>query len=119
MMKDKSAFKSMAVSALVIIFFLGVILIYYLMLESETSQRIIKNSELAAVTSSQKINNYLSNSIYAMKLVCHTLDNMIRDGRSNDEIADFIANQSIAIENITSRKSTELIYRRDEPDSSS
>ncbi|MBQ6908846.1 MAG: hypothetical protein IJQ63_08965 [Synergistaceae bacterium] len=54
-----------------------------------------------------------------MKLVCHTLDNMIRDGRSNDEIADFIANQSIAIENITSRKSTELIYRRDEPDSSS
>ena len=33
---------------------------------------------------------------------------MIRDGRSNDEIADFIANQSIAIENITSRKSTGL-----------
>nr|MBQ6740611.1 response regulator [Synergistaceae bacterium] len=72
------------------------------------SQRIIKNSELAAVTSSQKINNYLSNSIHAMKLVCHTLDNMIRDGRSNDDIADFIANQSIAIENITSRKSTGL-----------
>ncbi|MBQ9566300.1 MAG: hypothetical protein IJU98_12005, partial [Synergistaceae bacterium] len=103
-----STLRGATISALVTLFFLGVIIAYYLMLTSETRQRIIKSCELVAATSSQEINAYISTGIYAMRMTCYRLDNMIRDGWSKDEIANFIVNQSIAIESITSGKSTGL-----------
>ena len=59
MMKGKiktgaSALRGAAISALVILFFLGVIIAYYVMLTSETRQRLIKSSELVAVTAAQE-----------------------------------------------------------------
>ena len=100
-----SSFKRIDTTTLLILFFLGVIAVYYAMLYHETSQKIIKNGELSATKSSHQIDKYLSTGIEAMRLTCHALDNMIRDGRSQDDLQDFLINQSVSIESITSGNS--------------
>ena len=100
--------RNVLIYALIIAFFVGVIGIFYSMLYSETQQKIIKNGELNSATSAEQINRYLSKGVDTVKLVCYTLDNMIRAGRSKDEILDFLTNQSAAVINTTSENSTGL-----------
>ena len=100
-----SVFKRIDTTTLLILFFLSVIIVYYAMLYRETSQKIIKNGELSATKSSHQIDKYLSTGIEAMRLACHALDNMIRDGRSQEDLLDFLTNQSVSIESITSGNS--------------
>ncbi len=98
--------RSVLLSALVIVFFLAVILAYYAMVYSETRQEIIKSGELSSVTSAEQIDKYLSMGIDTLKLACYTLDHMIRAGRTQTEIHDFLVNQSAAVVNTTSANST-------------
>lgn len=102
--KRKSSTRRMSVfmTAIIIAFFLGVIFIYYSMLYSETRQRIIKSGELSALSSAEQIDKYLSSGIDFIRMASYALDNMIRDGRSQQEILDYLLNQSAAIKNITS-----------------
>ena len=104
--KNKNAWRNILISALVVVFFVGVLITYYSMLYSETKQKIIKNGELSSVTSAEQINKYLSKGIDTIKLVCYTLDSMIRSGKSQEEIKDFLINQSSALVNTTSENST-------------
>ena len=97
--------KNIIITAAIVILFLSVLLAYYGMLYTETRERIIKSQELSAVTEAQQIDQYLSTGISTMRFACFTLDNMIRDGRSQAEIKDFIENQSEAIVNIMSGSS--------------
>ncbi|MBR0185146.1 MAG: hypothetical protein IJQ24_03870, partial [Synergistaceae bacterium] len=101
-----SAFKKVDVATIIILFFLSVVIAYYAMLQHEMKQRIIVNIELTATKSAEQINKYLSTGIDILTLASHTLDDMIRDGRPQKEILDFLVNQSAAIVNITSGKST-------------
>lgn len=89
--------RGVAVSMIVILFFVGIILTYYSMLISETRERIIKIGELNAVKSAEEINQYLSQGIGTMNLACYTLDNMIRSEKSLTEIRDFLVNQTNAM----------------------
>jgi len=102
----KSKFRTIIIPTLVIIFFLGVIMIYYTMLYQETRQKIIKNGEVNSVLSSDQIDKYLSQGVDILKLACHTLDNMIRNGNSQKEIHEFLVNQSVAVGNTTTADST-------------
>ncbi len=95
-------------TTVIILLFVGVILAYYAMLRTETRQRIIEDRRISAVTTAQQIDRYLSTGIDAMRLACFTLDNMIRDGRSQEEIKTFLDNQSRAISNITAERSPGL-----------
>ena len=113
MMKGKvkisaSALRGAAISVLVILFFLSVIIAYYVMLTSETRQRLIKSSELVAVTAAQEINLYLSNGIYAMKLACHELDSLLRDERPQNEIREYLVDHFAVVESITSGNAVAL-----------
>ncbi len=102
------SFRNVLIYALIIVFIVGVIIVYYSMLYRETRQKIITNGELNSVTSAEQINTYLSKGVDTMKLVCYTLDHMIRTDRSRDEILDFLTNQSTAVINTTSENSTGL-----------
>lgn len=103
---QESILRNILISALVIVFFVGVIGIFYSRLYSETRQRIVKSDELSSVTSAEQINQYLSKGIDTIKLACFTLDDMIRAGRSQQEIHDFLVSQSSAVVNTTSENST-------------
>ena len=110
MAKDKQStnytIRNIIIYVLVIVFFVGVIITYYTMLYSERRKEIIKSGELSAATSAQQIDKYLSKGIDTIKLVCYTLDNMIRTGRSQSEIHDFLVDQSAAVGSTTQENST-------------
>ena len=91
------ASRNIITTAILIVFFLGVILAYYTMLYSETRQRIIKSGELSALTSAEQIDKYLSGGIDIIRTASYVLDDMIRDGRSQKDIHDYLTSQSPAI----------------------
>lgn len=106
--KSSAARTSIVTTTIAVLFFLGVVFGYYSMLYSETRQRIIKSGELNALISAEQVDNYLSDGIYIIRMASYALDNMIRDGRSQQEILDYLLNQSTAIESITSGNSPGL-----------
>ena len=103
---NKFAMRSILISALVILFFVSIILAYYTMLYSEMRQKIIKSGELNSVSFSDKIDKYLSKGINTMTLACYTIDNMILSGKPQEDILEFLTTQSSAVVNTTSEKST-------------
>ena len=110
-MKERKTFNRNAVgrilaSALVILLFLSVILAYYAMLYSETREKIIARGELSAASSAQQIDKYLSQGIDTMKLACYTLDDMLRTGKTQTEIHEFLVSQSTAVKSTTAESST-------------
>lgn len=102
----KHTLRSILISAVVVLFFVGVMILFYTMLYSETKENIIKNGELSSVTSAEQIDKFLSKGIETIRIVCYTLDNMIRTGKSTDEIYDFLLNQSAAIMSTTEENSS-------------
>ena len=91
-----SALQNMLVTVVIIMFFLGVIISYYAMLYAQTRANIINNGELNAVKAANQIDRHLSTGADAIKLTGYTLDNMIRDDRSQAEIQAYLEDQSFA-----------------------
>ena len=85
----KYTLQSILITVVVILFFVGVIFFFYSLLYSETKKNIINNGELSSVTSAEQIDKFLSKGIETIRLVCYTLDNMIRAGKSQEEIYDW------------------------------
>ena len=106
--KRMSGWRGIAITVLVILFFLGIIMTYYVMLYSETREKIIKNGELNALTSAEKIDKYLARGVDTMQLACYTLDNMLLAEKTQEEIRDFLVRQSSALMKITENNTTGL-----------
>lgn len=100
--------RNAVMTAIVLLFFMGVILTYYSMLCSETRRSVIRSGELSALSSAEQIEKYLSTGVDIIRITSYALDNMIRDGRSQEEILDYLRNQSAGIENITAENSDGL-----------
>ena len=99
--KADSVLKRVDMTTIILLFFLAVFMAYYTMLQSEMKQKVIVNQELIATKSANQINNYLSTGIDIIRMASYTLDDMIREGRSHEEMHDFLVSQSVAAEYIT------------------
>lgn len=99
------AVQSMIFTTLIVMFFVVGIIVYYSMLYAETREHITKIGELNAETSAEQIDKYLSSGVDVLRMTGYTLDNMIRNGNSQEEILAYLENQSIAASNITSGNS--------------
>ncbi len=97
----KSNIRGILISVFVILFFLGVIALFYSLLFRQTREKIVTRGELNAQISAQQIDSYLSKGIDTIKLVSYTLDNMIHAGKSNEEIHDYLVSESIAVKSTT------------------
>ena len=98
--KSGMSVRYIVTDAVIILFFLSVIVFYHSRLYSQTRHEIIKEGEFAAIQTADQIDKYLSSGTEAMRLISYSLDHMIRDGRSQSEIYDFLVRQSIAIADI-------------------
>ncbi|MBR5765969.1 MAG: response regulator [Lachnospiraceae bacterium] len=78
-------------------FFVGVVFVYYTRLFSETRANIINKGRINAIESVDQIDNRMSASLDILKLAAFTLDNMIRDGRPDEDILDYLTNETIAV----------------------
>jgi len=95
----------------VILFFLGVIALFYSLLFRQTREKIVTRGQLNAQISAQQIDSYLSTGIDTIKLVSYTLDNMIHAGKSNEEIHDYLVSESIAVKSTTLEGASTLTGR--------
>ncbi len=95
-------------AVLVIVFFTSIILLYYTMLYDEKKLNIIRSGEVAAKESADHINHYLSTNIDSVELAAYTLDEMITEHRSDDEIQDYLVGQSTAVRSAVIENSTGL-----------
>ena len=98
--------QNVTMTLLITVFFVGIIIVYYIMLYSETRDNIIKNGELGAVTSAELIDKYLSTGVDVIKITGYNLNNMIQEHRSQKEILDFLVDQSVAASAILSGNTT-------------
>lgn len=101
-----SILKRVDMTTIIILFFLAVVMAYYTMLQAEMRHNVIVNSEITATKSAKQINDYLATGVDIIRIASHTLDDMIREGRSHSEMLDFLTNQSAATEHITAGNSS-------------
>ena len=99
--KAASILKRVDMTTVILLFFLAVVMAYYTMLQSEMKQKVIVNQELIATKSADQISDYLATGIDIMRMSSYALDNMIREGKSHEEMRDFLVSQSVAVKHIT------------------
>ena len=95
--EKRTAVKKILLSTLVIAFFVAIIISYYNMLYKQTRDSIIKDGQIAAMQSTDYLNEYLSVAIHAVELTSYTLDDMIKNNRTNEEILEYLKWQSTAV----------------------
>ena len=89
--------KNIIVALFVIAFFVAVLILSYSMNYNEKRDSIISRGEMSAIEAADQIDKYLSTNIDSIKLSAYTLDGMIIDNKSDEEIQDFLVGQSTAI----------------------
>ena len=96
---NKAILRTVIIGTFVIILFVGVILVYYNMVYDEKKAGIIKDGRMSANQSADQFDNYLSTNIDLIKITAYTLDGMITEKKTNEEIQDYLVGQSTAIRN--------------------
>ena len=95
--KEKTVIRKVLLYILGLTIFLVVVALYYSMLYTQTKENIINAGKINSIESAEQISEYMASSVDILKLASYTLDNMIRDGRTNSEILDYLENETIAV----------------------
>ena len=98
--------RSLLVSALVIVFFVSIILVFYFLLYSATQKSIIDRGELSAVQSPEQVNKYLATGTNAINLTAYGLENLISKGSDYDEILEYIEQESYMVSHVLIENTT-------------
>ena len=98
--------RTVLVASVVITIFLDVILFYYSMIHEEKRDNIIRNGQITAVRSATRVNDYLSSSIDVVKLTAYALEGMQAEGRTNEEIQNFLVWQTVAVKSAVFENTT-------------
>ena len=93
---------------LILVAFIVVIVVYYRMLYNETRENIIAKGRNNATETANKLDRTLSSYIDILRLASYSLDNMIREDRTNDEILDYLSNETVAFRDSMSSETTGL-----------
>ncbi len=100
--------RNLIASGMIVLFFVGIIIIYYFMLYSSTKDNIMTNGRLNALSAFEKIERYLAVGVDDLNLTSHTIDNMLKEGAPNDYILKYLVEQQAAIEEILIDNTTGL-----------
>ncbi len=106
-MKKKTSQRILA-SVLVVIFIVGIVLMYYWMLYGEKHSNIRKDSEITAWRFADEFDKGLMSDYAAVRLTAFTLEEMLQDGKTKEELQEYIVAQSAMIRNVVSENSTAL-----------
>ena len=107
-LRDKSILRTTVLGLIVILFFVGIVFGYYHMLYQQKRSNIIQAGRILARQSANQFEAYLSTNIDLVKFTAYTLDEMIREGKTEAEIQDYLVGQSTAIRNAVLENSTGL-----------
>ena len=107
-LREKSIIRTAVLGIVVIAFFVSIVFAYYNMVYEEKRSNIIKDGRMAAIQSADQFERYLSANIDLVKFTAYTLDEMIIDKKTDEEIQDVLVGQSTAIRNAVIENSTGL-----------
>ena len=82
----------------IISFFVGVVSIYYFQLYHVTRQNIVDQGRINAANSAAQLNTYLSTSMDVLLLTSYSVDSMLQDGASHEEILKYLESQTVTVE---------------------
>ncbi|MCR5702498.1 MAG: hypothetical protein K6G76_10175 [Lachnospiraceae bacterium] len=91
--------RSVIITIMVATFIVGTIIVFYNMLYNAKREIIIKNGEASAREVEEKLDDYLSTSTDAVKLTAYTIEGMMAENNSNQQILDYLVGQTTAIQN--------------------
>lgn len=94
--------------SLVIVFFVSIVLSYYKMVYDERRDNIIKSGKMAAYHSADQFGKYLSTNVDLINFTAYTLDEMISEHKSDEEIQNYLVAQSTAVKNAVLENHTGL-----------
>ncbi len=77
-------------------FFIGVIIVYYRMIYNETRENIISTGRNHAIKTANLVEKNLSSYVDIVRLSAYSLDNMLQENRSDEEIRNYLVNETIA-----------------------
>ena len=83
---------------LIIVFFVFIVVLFYIRLNSETKEGIVNAGRVNAQESASQIDKRVTSSMDILKLTGFTLDNMLQNNRSREEMLDYLRNQTKAIQ---------------------
>jgi len=89
--------RNLAASLMVIVFFVALIVVYFFNMSSSIKESIITKGELNAVQSADRFDRYLLTGIDSIKLASHTIDTMLQEERSNEEILEYMTKETDCI----------------------
>ncbi len=85
-------------SVVMIVFLVCVVFVYYRMLVDRTRDGIVSSGRLIAIEQAGRIENHMAASLDTIKLAGHTVDNMMKAGRSQEEIQDYLVSETQVVE---------------------
>ncbi|MCR5791160.1 MAG: hypothetical protein K6G83_14860 [Lachnospiraceae bacterium] len=95
----RSLGRALSVSLVMIAFFIGIVIMYYRTLYDKERELVIKNGETSANQTAAEFDEYLATSFDAMKITAYTIEGMMEEGKSSDEMLEYLAGQTNAIIN--------------------
>ncbi len=103
-----SGMKNALIFPVLAMIFIIIIFVYNGLLQNYAKKSILGGGELSAENTAGDIELYLSTGINALEISSYTIDNMIKEGDSKQEILDFIQHESDVIIKTTLPGSTGL-----------
>ena len=100
--------QAMIAGSVVTIFIVGTVIGYYNIIHDEMHNNIVAEGRIAAWQSADLFDEYISANIDSVLLAAYTIDEMIRDKNSDEEIQNFLVKQSTAIKHVFSENETGL-----------
>ncbi len=91
----KSEKRTVAASVFVILFFVALIIVYFILLYSAKRESIINKGQLSAADTAQKFELYMTSSKNSLKLAAYSVENMLEEGSSHEEILDYLSRESL------------------------
>ena len=95
--KIRSLYSRVPLYLAVMVFFLSVVLVYYKRLYSETVKNITNEGRIYAIESSAQIDNKILSNLDVIKHSAYTIDKMILEGSSQEEILEFLTDETVAV----------------------
>ncbi len=100
--------RSLVISILVIAFFVCIVLAYYRMVYSERRSRFFQSGEMNAMKLADRVEKYLAVNFDSVRFSALALDDMIRRGRSDEEIQEYLVDETAAIRSVVEENATGL-----------
>ncbi|MCR4643172.1 MAG: response regulator [Lachnospiraceae bacterium] len=95
--EKRISIRNAVISALVILLFSGIIMSYYVLLDAEKRENIIKSGQIISSRTADQFSDYLDAATDAMRVVAYTFEDMIKRGDPEEVLLIFLEDQTNAV----------------------